>query len=60
MDPETNITARDEGRDRAPSGKKQWVAPEIVDLPRLTDLTLQTGSPIDGGGNTGGSGSTVF
>jgi len=34
------------------------VKPEITELPRLTDLTLQTGSPIDGGGDTGGS--TVF
>ena len=45
---------------RAPWGKKVWVPPELVELPRLTDLTLQTGSPIDGGGDTGGGGSTVF
>ena len=37
------------------SHKRRWVAPEISDLPRLTDLTLQTGSPIGGGGDTGGS-----
>jgi hypothetical protein len=30
-----------------------------MDLPKLTDLTLQTGSPIVGGGNPG-TGSTVF
>ena len=35
-------------------------APELTELPRLTDLTLQTGSPIVGGGGTGGGGSTVF
>jgi len=34
------------------------VKPEITELPRLTDLTLQTGDPIGGGGDTGGS--TVF
>jgi hypothetical protein len=40
--------------------KPQWVAPEITDLPRLMSLTLQTGIPIEGGGNTGGGGSSVF
>lgn len=37
-----------------------WVRPEIRELPKLTNLTLQTGSPIPGDGNTGGGGSTVF
>ena len=60
MDPPTTTTHGDEDRHRALSGKKPWVAPELVELPRLTDLTLQTGSPIDGGGDTGGGGSTVF
>jgi hypothetical protein len=32
----------------------------VVELPRLTDLTLQTGGSITGGGDTGGGGSTVF
>ena len=36
-----------------------WSSPEVRELPRLTDLTLQTGSAIVGGGNTG-DGSTVF
>jgi hypothetical protein len=40
--------------------KKPWTRPEFTALPRLTDLTLQTGSPIGGGGGTGGGGSTVF
>ena len=38
--------------------KKSWKKPAVTELPRLTDLTLQTGGPIDGGGGTGGS--TVF
>jgi hypothetical protein len=29
--------------------RKSWIAPEVKDLPRLENLTLQTGSPIDGG-----------
>jgi hypothetical protein len=37
-----------------------WVRPEITELPKLTNLTLQTGSPIPGGGDTRGPGSTVF
>ena len=47
----------------APSGsqekskKSKWVTPEVTELPRLTDLTLQSGIP--GIGNPG-SGSTVF
>jgi hypothetical protein len=36
-----------------------WEAPSVTELPRLTELTLQTGPGIPGGGNTGG-GSTVF
>ncbi len=40
--------------------RKCWTTPRISDLPRLTELTLQTGSPIVGGGGTGGGGSTVF
>jgi len=39
--------------------KRPWVSPELTELPRLTDLTLQTGSPIPGFGDPG-SGSTVF
>jgi hypothetical protein len=38
--------------------RTQWVAPTVEELPRLTDLTLATGDPIPGGGNTGGG--TVF
>jgi len=42
-----------------PKSKRPWVSPELTELPRLTDLTLQTGSPIPGFGDPG-SGSTVF
>ena len=42
---------------RAP---QPWVKPEIIDLPPLTDLTLQTGPGVPGGGGTGGGGSVVF
>ncbi|HEX6573690.1 MAG TPA: hypothetical protein VF042_01865 [Gemmatimonadaceae bacterium] len=37
--------------------KRPWVSPIVSQLPRLSELTLQ--SPIDGGGGTGGGGSTV-
>jgi hypothetical protein len=38
--------------------KKPWVDPEVQELPRLTDLTLQSGDPIGGGFTPGGG--TVF
>jgi hypothetical protein len=54
-------------RARPPNGKpdeprtlRPWVPPRIEELPPLTDLTLATGDPIDGGGDIGGGGSTVF
>lgn len=28
--------------------RKRWTPPRIDDLPRLENLTLQTGAPIDG------------
>jgi hypothetical protein len=52
--------APDEGTGSAPDAKAPWIPPTVVELPRLTDLTLQTGGSITGGGDTGGSGSTVF
>ncbi|HEX6575235.1 MAG TPA: hypothetical protein VF042_09710 [Gemmatimonadaceae bacterium] len=40
--------------------RREWIAPAIETLPRLSDLTLQSGgNEIPGGGGTGGSGSTV-
>ncbi|HKP77105.1 MAG TPA: hypothetical protein VJT67_16355 [Longimicrobiaceae bacterium] len=42
-----------------PRARRAWTAPVVIDLPRLTDLTLTTGSPIPGDGGTGGTGSTV-
>lgn len=39
--------------------RKPWVAPRVTDLPRLTELTLATGSSIPCGGGTGGGGSVV-
>jgi hypothetical protein len=39
-------------------GKKVWLPPQIITLPRLSDLTLQSGSiqvPCEGGSPGGGS-----
>ena len=52
----------DSGEPRQPSPpdskkKRKWVSPALTELPRLTDLTLQTAI---GGGGDPGSGSTVF
>ena len=46
-------------RSKAARPRRPWVSPVVTDLPRLTDLTLTTGTPIPGGGDTGGTGSTV-
>lgn len=40
--------------------RRPWVPPAVTELPKLTDLTLQSDDPIGGGGGTGGGGSTVF
>jgi hypothetical protein len=40
--------------------RRAWVRPEVADLPRLTELTLQTGPGIPGNGGPGGGGSTVI
>jgi hypothetical protein len=40
--------------------RRPWEAPRVSDLPRLTELTLQTGPGIPGGGGPGGGGSTVI
>jgi len=52
--------ASNEATGSAQAGKAPWIPPAVVELPRLTELTLQTGGSIKGGGDTGGSGSTVF
>jgi hypothetical protein len=41
-------------------GTRAWTPPSVAPLPRLTELTLQTGGGIPGGGGTGGGGSTVI
>jgi hypothetical protein len=45
---------------RQPTVRAPWNSPSVTELPRLTELTLQTGGGIPGGGGTGGGGSTVF
>ena len=42
------------------AARQPWQAPEVRDLPRLTELTLQTGDAITGDCAMGGSGSTCF
>jgi hypothetical protein len=42
-------------QDESSGGRRPWQAPELMELPKLTDLTLISGIP--GGGGTGG---TVF
>lgn len=39
------------GAEKAPAAatRRPWVAPALTDLPKLTDLTLQTGGGIGGG-----------
>jgi|GEM_PF-3256463 len=41
-----------------PEAKMNWISPRLTELPRLNEITLQSGG-IPGGGGTGGGGSTV-
>lgn len=61
MRPTESAFASSRSRESSPrsSPRRPWVVPEVRELPRLTELTLQTGDPIPGGGSPGG-GSTVF
>lgn len=43
-----------------PGARRPWVHPVLEALPPLTRLTLQSGGPIPGDGDTGNGGSTVF
>jgi hypothetical protein len=41
----------------SPKARQKWEVPALTKLPPLTELTLQTGGGIPGGGSGGG---TVF
>lgn len=56
LDPQNGALARS----LPAEGRRPWTAPVLEQLPKLTDLTLITGSGIPGGGGTGGGGSTVI
>jgi hypothetical protein len=49
----SNLDPQSKKQDR--SSKTNWVSPAITDLPRLTDMTLQTGGGIPGGFSIGGT-----
>jgi len=57
METPTNPNSGMAGSERSP--RRAWEAPLIVQLPKLTELTLLTGSGIPGAGSPG-SASTVF
>lgn len=40
--------------------REVWEKPTIVELPPLTELTLQSGEAISGQGGTSGGGSLIF
>lgn len=40
--------------------RRPWTAPRVEDLPRLTELTLQSSGGIPGECEPGGGGSTCF
>ena len=54
------VLGRDDASGSVSIGRalRPWISPSIKTLPRLSDLTLQSGG-IPGGGGTGGGGSTV-
>jgi len=59
MDPQQLSDSGESPQPAPPDSKRKqkWVSPALTELPRLTDLTLQTAI---GGGGDPGSGSTVF
>jgi hypothetical protein len=61
-DPQNGQTKNDRpaGAPIRPDARRPWVSPTLEELPPLTDLTLQTGPGIPGGGGIGGGGSTVI
>lgn len=42
-------------RSPQPAPRRAWVAPRVEDLPRLTELTLQSGPGVPGDCGVGGS-----
>lgn len=48
------------GETSSTAPRRGWTEPLITQLPALNELTLQSTSPIPGGGGTGGGGSTVI
>lgn len=55
---ERNPAPSDEELKQLTGKRAAWEQPVITELPKLTELTLLTGSGIPGSGNTGGG--TVF
>ena len=55
---ESSFAAKSNLQQRGELVKRPWLEPAVTQLPKLSDLTLQ--SPIPGGGGTGGGGSTVI
>jgi hypothetical protein len=54
----SNLDPQSKKQDR--SSKTEWVSPALTDLPRLADLTLQTGIPGFTVGGTEVSGSSII
>ena len=46
--PHTDSTSPRQPAERDATTRKPWVAPSVTELPKLQNLTLQTGSPIGG------------
>ena len=55
-----SVTQRDDAdAQRGQMVKRPWIRPAVTQLPKLSELTLQSPTPIPGGGGPGGGGSTV-
>lgn len=55
MDIDRRLDPNHHGEEAPVPARKTWTRPAVQELPKLTDLTLQTGSPIPGTGGSGGS-----
>jgi hypothetical protein len=52
MSEQNPVSTSSHAQGDAPTPRKPWVAPSVAELPKLQNLTLQTGGPVGGNQST--------